>query len=322
MSVDLVQPDLHAKLGLLTTLQSMWSCINSPFAQYHTRWLTILSKLWVNLLACTSGWPRLSHGSFCCLLHCCSYVLCPVLPAFSLALNAKKYKKYQSSPLSPSNCIDKYSYQYHSMSNNGVLLDLYIAWEARLDAVTEEPFPSWVCAVHISSFESDVFSVPSCPRSLQKGGWWWVGVDDGSHVWVILEILQQKCSCSWYSEFVIPAWWVINWLTYQSHATVTCVFVPENWNVQGQYMTSPIMSTACWNELDGSPEPYWVSENNINHVTTDVLACHMMTPFYHVWVDLKENHILVSACPLCWCYLLITADWFSDHELLHGVMIS
>ena len=69
-------------------------------------------------------------------------------------------------------------------------------------------------------------------------------------------------------------------------------------------MTSPIMSTACWNELDGSPEPYWVLENSINHVTADIFACSVMTPIYHVWADLEENHTLVSAYSLCRCYFL------------------
>lgn len=54
------------------------------------------------------------------------------------------------------------------------------------------------------------------------------------------------------------------------------------------------MSTANWDENDGSPEPYWVTENITNHVTADILACSVMTPFYRVWADLQENQTLVS----------------------------
>ena len=81
-------------------------------------------------------------------------------------------------------------------NNNGVFLDLYVAWEAKLDPVTEEPFPSWVCVVHIafnSSSESNVFSVPSCPRSFRKG-------DDDEREWM-LEVMYESHR-KFYSESV------------------------------------------------------------------------------------------------------------------------
>lgn len=31
-----------------------------------------------------------------------------------------------------------------SDDNSDTLLDSYLAWEAQLDPITEEPFPSWV----------------------------------------------------------------------------------------------------------------------------------------------------------------------------------
>jgi hypothetical protein len=74
---------------------------------------------------------------------------------------------------------------------------------------------------------------------------------------------------------------------------MTRVFVPENWNVQGQHLNSPIMSTARWAEADGTPQPGWVRENRINSVHAEIALCQFMVPIYRVWADLNENGLLV-----------------------------
>jgi hypothetical protein len=74
---------------------------------------------------------------------------------------------------------------------------------------------------------------------------------------------------------------------------MTRVFVPENWNVQGRHVTSPIMATASWAVADGTPKPSWACENRINSVHGEITLCEFMVPIYRVWVDLDGNDLLV-----------------------------
>jgi len=84
------------------------------------------------------------------------------------------------------------------------------------------------------------------------------------------------------------------------HYYMTRVFVPENWNVQGRHVTSPIMATASWAVADGSPKPSWACENRINSVHGEIALCEFMVPIYRVWADLDENDLLKPQI-LAWC---------------------
>ena len=88
-------------------------------------------------------------------------------------------------------------YPYLSMpNNNGVLLNLYIPWEANLDPVTEEQSPSWVClyVAFKSSSEPDVILVPSCKDAFKKR-------DDEEREWM-MEVMYESYQ-RFYSESVL-----------------------------------------------------------------------------------------------------------------------
>lgn len=72
------------------------------------------------------------------------------------------------------------------------------------------------------------------------------------------------------------------------------VFVPENWNVQIQHVTSPIMSIASWSKNDDTPSPIWVRDKRLNLVEGDIELCAFMVPLYRGWADLEENALHVS----------------------------
>ena len=77
------------------------------------------------------------------------------------------------------------------------------------------------------------------------------------------------------------------------HYYMTRVFVPENWNVQGQHLTSPIMSMASWDDGNGTPKPSWARENRVNSVHGEIRLCQFMVPIYRAWAELDENALLV-----------------------------
>lgn len=80
------------------------------------------------------------------------------------------------------------------------------------------------------------------------------------------------------------------------HYYMTQVFVPHNWSdtIQGQHITSPIMSTDSWHVDDGTPKPKWVCENRVNSVHGDIAPCIFMVPVYRACAEREENKVVVS----------------------------
>jgi hypothetical protein len=73
------------------------------------------------------------------------------------------------------------------------------------------------------------------------------------------------------------------------HYFMVQVFVPENWDIQIQHATSPIMSIASWSADDGTPEQTWVRDLRLNSVQGDIQLCKFMVPIYRGWAQLSEN---------------------------------
>ncbi|KIM73243.1 hypothetical protein PILCRDRAFT_93144 [Piloderma croceum F 1598] len=149
------------------------------------------------------------------------------------------------------------------MSSDGVFIDEYIEWENNLDPVTEQLLPPWVLLAR-AAFQN---------------------TDEESREWLIEKMYAtfHKFYCECVHVFVQAT---------SRHYYMTRVFVPENWNIQGQHLTSPIMSMASWDDDNGTPKPLWACENRVNSVHGEIRLCQFMVPIYHAWAELDENALL------------------------------
>jgi len=140
-----------------------------------------------------------------------------------------------------------------------------------LDPVTEQLLPPWVLLAR-AAFQN---------------------ADEESREWLIEKMYatSRKFYCECVHVFVQAT---------SRHYYMTRVFVPENWNVQGQHLTSPIMSMASWDDGNGTPKPSWARENRVNSVHGEIRLCQFMVPIYRAWAELDENALLKQQI-LAWC---------------------